>query len=115
MASVFFDRRYLTGRYFDESLVGWGWVLRSIVVQRVLGYNRHVPWPISPASAVDDPTGIEFDPNDLQNFMHFGCYFSNVGGGKIRIGSGTVIAPNVASSQRTIPYRIPPPTNLPQT
>ena len=94
-ASLFFDARYLRGRYFDASLVGWGWVMRSVVTQRVLGYNRHVPWPISPASTVDDPTGIDFDPNDLQNFMHFGCYFSNVGGGRITIGSGTVIAPNV--------------------
>ena len=94
-SALFYDRRYLVGRYFDASLIGWGWAMRGIVMQRILGYNRHVPWPMSVASTVDDPAGLEFDPNDMQNFMHFGCYFSNVGGGRIRIGSGTVIAPNV--------------------
>ena len=95
ISSPFYDRRYLVGRYFDASLIGWGWAVRGILMQRILGYNRHVPWPMSTASTVDDPSGLEFDPNDMQNFMHFGCYFSNVGGGRIRIGSGTVIAPNV--------------------
>jgi acetyltransferase-like isoleucine patch superfamily enzyme len=50
---------------------------------------------MSSSSTVDEPSGIVFDVNDLQNFMHFGCYFSNVNGGTITIGKGTQIAPNV--------------------
>tara|TARA_R110002072_G_scaffold296553_1_gene468517 strand:+ start:17469 stop:18071 length:603 start_codon:yes stop_codon:yes gene_type:complete len=92
---LFYDKSYLTGRYFDASLEGWNWVWRSIWTQKFLGINKHVPWPVSASIAIDDPSGIFFDPNDMQNFMHTGCYFSNVGGGKISIGSGTVIAPNV--------------------
>jgi len=92
---VGFDRKYLSGRYFDQSLLGWRWVLRAILIQKILGFNRHVPWPVSPSNAIDDPSGIIFDPDDLQNFMHHGCYLSNVNGGKIIIGKGTVIAPNV--------------------
>lgn len=90
-----FDQKYLKGRYFDLSLQGWRWVLRAILVQKILGFNRHVPWPISPSNAIDDPSGVTFDPDDLQNFMHHGCYFSNANGGKITIGRGTVIAPNI--------------------
>ncbi len=93
--SIGFDKKYLKGRYFDSSLVGWSWVLRSILVQKILGYNRAVRWPIGPSNSIDDPSNIYFNPNDLQNFMHHGCYFSNVGGGKIFIEEGVVIAPNV--------------------
>jgi acetyltransferase-like isoleucine patch superfamily enzyme len=95
MASFWYEPRYLQGRYFDCSLIGWGWVLRGILIQKIIGFNRHVPWPIAPANAIDEPAGIVFHPDDLQNFMHHGCYFSNVGGGKITIGRGTLIAPNV--------------------
>lgn len=90
-----FDQNYLKGRYFDHSLQGWRWVLRALLVQKILGFNRHVPWPISPSNSIDDPSGVTFDPDDLQNFMHHGCYLSNVNGGKINIGKGTVIAPNI--------------------
>lgn len=95
VASIWFDKRYLRGRYFDCSLTGWGWAARGVLLQKFLGFNRHVPWPISPANAVDDPSGVIFHPDDLNNFMHHGCYYSNVGGGKIVIGKGTLIAPNV--------------------
>lgn len=95
IASFWYERKYLQGRYFDCSLIGWWWVLRGVFIQKIIGFNRHVPWPIAPANAIDDPAGIFFHPDDLQNFMHHGCYFSNVGGGKITIGKGTLIAPNV--------------------
>lgn len=95
LASLFFDKKYLRGRHFDASLVGWKWVLRSILFQKILGFNRHVPWPVSPFMSIDDPQNLEFDVNDLNNFQTFGCYFSNSFGGKIIIGSGTWIAPNV--------------------
>ena len=94
-ASPFFARKYLVGKYFESSFQGWRWVWRAIWMQRFLGYNRHVPWPVSPWIAIDDPAGIEFDMDDLQNFQHFGCYYSNVGQGRISIGRGTFIAPNV--------------------
>jgi len=95
LSGLFFEKSYLRGKYFDASLVGWQWVWRSFWTQKFLGINKHVPWPVSQSSAVDDPTGIVFDPDDMQNFMHMGCYFSNVGGGKIVLGKGTYIAPNV--------------------
>lgn len=95
LVSPMFDRKYLRGRYFDIGYQGWGWVWRSIWLQKFFGFNRNVPWPVSPFIAIDDPKNIVFDPNDLNNFQHFGCYYSNCGGGRIVIGKGTWIAPNV--------------------
>ncbi len=95
LASPFFDRQYLRGRYFDNSPYGWPHLWRAFWVQKVFGYNRHVPWPVSPFIAIDDPRRIDFDPDDMHNFWHFGCYYSNLQGGRIRIGKGTWIAPNV--------------------
>lgn len=95
LSSLFFDKKYLTGRYFDYSLVGWKWVWKSIWTQKVGGYNRTAKFPVSPFIAIDNPEKIYFDNDDLNNFRHFGCYYSNAHGGKIIIGKGTWIAPNV--------------------
>lgn len=93
--SLVYDRRYLSGKYFDIGRVGWSKAWRGIWLQKLCGFNRHVPWPVSPFIAIDDPKNIIFDNDDMQNFWHFGCYYSNRDGGKIEIGKGTWIAPNV--------------------
>lgn len=95
VGSFFFDAKYLRGKHFDESLVGWKWVFRSIFTQKIFRINSHVPWPVSMHIAIDEPLNIYFDNNDLNNFQTFGCYFSNSNKGKIVIGKGTWIAPNV--------------------
>jgi hypothetical protein len=90
-----FSGKYLRGRHFTGSNAGWRWAWRSVWLQKVLGFNRHVPWPVSPFQRVLHPESIEFDPDDLNNFQSPGCYFSNASGGRIVIGKGTYIAPNV--------------------
>ncbi len=92
---LFFERKYLKGKYFESSVVGWKWVFRSLFTQKILRINKHVPWPVSTNIAIDYAQGITFDPDDLNNFQHFGCYFANTNYGKITIGKGTWIAPNV--------------------
>ena len=72
---------------------GWGWVSKGIWQQKILGYNRYIQFPVNFRSIVSS-NNIEFDPNDLNNFQHFGCYFQNFSG-KIILGQGTYIAPNV--------------------
>jgi hypothetical protein len=94
IGSIFFDSRYLRGRYFDSGFMGWKWVLRSILWQKVFGFNRHIPWPISPFISISSAENISFDVNDLSNFQLFGCYFQNFSA-QIVIGKGTYIAPNV--------------------
>lgn len=90
-----FDRRYLRGRHFERSNAGWYWAWRGLWWQKLLGFNRHVPWPVTPLARVLEPDGIDFDPDDINNFQSHGCYFSNAHGGRIVIGKGTYIAPNV--------------------
>ncbi len=94
VGSIFFSKSYLKGQYFDMSLIGWKWVVRSILWQKILGVNRHVPWPVSPFILVSSPPNIEFDNDDLCNFQTVGNYFQTYRG-TIHIGKGTRIGPNV--------------------
>lgn len=95
MGGWFFDRRYLRGRHFTTTRAGWAWVLRSLFTQKLAGFNRNVPWPVSPFINISEPSGIRFHPDDLNNFQMWGSYFANQGGGIITIGRGTYIGPNV--------------------
>lgn len=90
----FFQKKYLTGRWFNQSAVGWLWAWKAIWWQRFHSFNRHIPWPVSPQIRISNADNLIFDPNDLNIFQHFGCYFQNFSA-KIMIGGGTWIAPNV--------------------
>ncbi len=95
IAPLFFRREYLRGRLFDDgAIMGWYWALRSILLQKILGFNRSVPYPVSHRIAIQNWRNLEFDPDDLNNFQHFGCYFQCFSA-KVVIGKGTYIAPNV--------------------
>lgn len=94
IGGLFFDKQYLDGKYFDCSLSGWRWVLRSIIWQKIFGFNRHIPWPVSPFIKILNPDNIKFDVKDINNFQTFGNYFQN-SRNEIYIGKGTYIAPNV--------------------
>jgi acetyltransferase-like isoleucine patch superfamily enzyme len=63
-------------------------------MQKIIGYNRHIPFPVSHRNMVGSYKNLFFSPNDMNNFQNFGCYFQNYQG-KIHIGEGTYIAPNV--------------------
>ncbi len=90
-----YDPKYLTGRWFtaDNNYVGWNWVIKNAKSCRRAGVNLNCPWSVSSDSRVVGSLNIEFHPDDLNNFQHFGCYFQ--GKGKIKLGKGTWIAPNV--------------------
>lgn len=91
---LFFDKKYLKGRWFEKSLSGWLWAWRSLIWQKLLGFNRNVPWPVSPRIIISNYKNIIFDVDDINNFQGFGNYFQNFKA-KIIIGKGTYIAPNV--------------------
>jgi acetyltransferase-like isoleucine patch superfamily enzyme len=90
----FYDKRYLRGKYFDQSTEGWSWAIKGILWQKLLGANRSVPWPVSPQIRISDWKRIQFDVNDLNNFQSFGIYYQNFKA-NIVIGKGTIIGPNV--------------------
>lgn len=91
--SFFFDKKYLKGKYFDHSFAGYIWCVRAIFRQKILGFNRNIPWPVSPFIVITNPENIVFHHDDLNNFQGFGNYFQNFAG-KIIIGKGSYIAPN---------------------
>ena len=90
-----YDKRYLSGRWFsaEQNYIGWNWVIQDARNCRRGGVNHHCPWPVSSQDRVVGANNVTFDPDDLNIFQHFGCYFQ--GKGKITIGKGTWIAPNV--------------------
>lgn len=92
--SIAYDRRYLKGRWFDNSAKGWRWCWRSFFMQKIVGYNRKVPFPVSHRNNIGSYNNLIFDPDDINNFQNFGCYYQNFEA-KITIGKGTYIAPNV--------------------
>ena len=61
--------------------------LAKLIWQKIFGFNRHIPWPVSPFIVISNPKNIYFNVNDLNNFQAFGNYFQNFKG-KITIGEG---------------------------
>lgn len=93
-----YERKYCTGRYFSKRhfgifSVGWHWMVNDWRACRKCGVNANVPWPVSSATRVVCPENISFHPDDLNNFQTFGIYYQAIG--KITIGRGSYIAPNV--------------------
>ncbi len=83
------------GKHFKKKgSVGWYWVWKDFLSKKIWGINKNVPWPCSSQIRVVCPENISFHPDDLNNFMTFGNYFQ-AAGGKMIIGKGTYIAPNV--------------------
>ena len=92
--SLFFDRKYLTGRHFNEGLVGFLWAFRAIWIRNILRLSSPNPWPTGLTCNVLVPNNIFFHPDDLNNFQSPGTYFQNFKG-CIHIGRGSYIGPNV--------------------
>lgn len=91
--SIFFENRYLRGRYFDKSMGGFIWGFRGILQQKILGFNRHVPWPCHHSIMINKPENLIFHPDNIDNFQSGGIYFQNPTA-TITLGKGTYIAPN---------------------
>lgn len=92
--SLFYDKNYLKGKHFDENIDGWLWCWRNVFMQKIIGYNRNFPFPVTFRSEYGKWENIGTDINDMSNFQHFGCYFQSWNG-TIEIGKGSYIAPNV--------------------
>ncbi len=91
---LFYDKKFLRGRWFEKSSLGWTWCRRNLWMQKVKGINRDIPFPVSFRNEVSSAENLIFDPDDMNDFNAFGCYFQNFAA-KIVIGKGSYIAPNV--------------------
>lgn len=94
---IFYDSRYLKGKDFSSYKYtnGWRWVMESFFIQKILGYQRHIPFPVSFRSQFMNWENFIFDIDDLENFQKGGCYFQAASDAYIRLGKGTYIAANV--------------------
>lgn len=90
----FYSEKYLVGRYFDSSLVGCRWAIKSIWVRNILRLAPPLPWPAVYSCHISNPQNIVFHPDDLNNFQSPGTYFQNFKA-LITLGHGTYIGPNV--------------------
>jgi len=91
---IFFDRKYLKGRFFDHNMQGYGYAFRAFIGRNVLRLGPSFPCPVSIHCHISNLENITFDPEDINNFNSPGTYFQNFKG-HITIGKGTYIAPNV--------------------
>ena len=91
--SIFYDSRYLRGKFFEEQKYGfvWAWkcVFRSFFLKR-----RGIVWPISSQCRLASGKNMSVCPSSLNIFQQPGCYFQNYRG-KITIGENVWIAQNV--------------------
>lgn len=90
----FFNKKYITGKYFQNNNSGWIWILKGIWFQKILGFNRLIPWPMNHNSHISNYKNIIFHSSSLNNFQSPGCYFQNFSS-KIFICKNVYIAPNV--------------------
>ena len=93
---LFYGKDYLRGEAFNKKHFTYGWkmVCKYWFVQKIIGFNRKVPWPCSPLVKIGDYKNISFDPSDISNFDSPGTYYQAING-RLSIGKGTQIAPGV--------------------
>ena len=90
----FFDPDIFESHYFKNGFMGYRWAIRALVFRNLLRLAPTHPYPVGPGTFVSDFSAIDFSLDDLNNFQSPGCYFQCFAG-KISIGQGTFIAPNV--------------------
>lgn len=91
--SIFYKRKYLSGYYFDEKLVGWLWAWKGLFF-KIVGRHRGSHFPIGFFTYVRKSENVIVESSSLNVFQSPGCYFQNFDA-KIHIGSNVFIAPNV--------------------
>lgn len=92
--SVFFDRAYLKGRHFNPGVAGYVWAIQSIWQRSILRLARPMPFPVTLTCRISNDKNVIIHPDDLNNFQSPGTYIQNFSG-RIHIGRGSYIAPNV--------------------
>lgn len=92
---IWYDKKYLTGIYFNRNHFseGWKWILKYWFPQKILGYARHIKFPIPRGVKIVLNDNLIFDNDDMPNFHSYGTYYQDPIS-KIYIGKGTKIAPN---------------------
>ena len=93
LLSLFYDKKYLTGKFFDEQRYGFVWAWRGLS-RSIRNRRRGITWPICKSCRIPSGKNISFDPSSLNVFQQRGCYFQDYTG-HISIGRNVWIAQNV--------------------
>lgn len=91
---LFYDKKYISGRYFDESLKGYLFCIKSIWCKNILRLAKPQDFPTALTCYISNSKNIHFHPDDINNFQSPGTYYQNFKG-HIYLGRGCYIAPNV--------------------
>lgn len=91
---IFYDKKYIQGRYFDNAFQGYKIALRSIWSKNILRLGVPHRFPTSLNCHISNSDNIIFHPDDINNFQSPGAYYQNFKA-KIYIGKGSYIGPNV--------------------
>lgn len=93
---IFYERKYLAGRHFETvDGHGWSWVISDYFMQKIVGVNKDVPFPVDFRMRVANWRNIVFDKDDMNIFQKAANYYQATDA-RIIIGSGTQIANGVA-------------------
>ncbi len=90
--SLVYDKKFLTGKYFDENRIGFWWAIRSLPYF-ISMCKQKVYWPVNHLSTILGGDKIKFDISSLNVFQNTGCYFQAFE--SITIGKNCWIAKNV--------------------
>ena len=94
IGQLFYSKRIFKSKYFTRpGSEGWTWLCHDFFYQHIIGTNKHIPWPCAPGIRIVNPSNINFHVDDLNNFQTDGVYYQAIG--RITIGEGSYIAPNV--------------------
>lgn len=91
--SLFYSKKYLQGKYFDESRFGFVWAWRGIFRSFKLRL-RGIRFPVGKNTRISNGRNLEFDVSSMNVFQQPGCFFQNYHA-KIIIGRDVHIAANV--------------------
>lgn len=91
--SLFYDKRYLSGKFYDEQRYGFVWAWKDIF-RSIYRRKDGIRWPIGASCRIPSGRNMIVHPNSLIIFQQPGCYFQNYNG-KIIIGADVWIAQNV--------------------
>lgn len=91
--AIFFHKKYLIGKHFETSKIGFVWCIKSLPYLFKLR-RKKIFFPVGHLTRVSNGKMIDFDPSSLNVFQQPGCYFQD-SGALIKIGKDVHIAANV--------------------
>ena len=79
---IWYEKKYLVGENFNRNSLsgGWKWIIKYWFPQKVIGYGRHIPFPVPRGVMISNPQNIIFDSDDMRNLHAQGTYYQGIDG-----------------------------------